>query len=58
MEDGGVQKAWLHECVAVDSTQVEMMESTNVKKEKVKDVVLQKNSDSLEEDDDDMEELY
>lgn len=53
MEDGGVQKAWLHECVAVDSTQVEMMESTNVKKEKVKDVVLQKNSDSLEEDDDD-----
>ena len=53
MEDGGVQKAWLHECIAVDSTQVEMMESTNVKKEKVKDVVLQKNSDSLEEDDDD-----
>jgi len=53
MEDGGVKKAWLHECVAVDSTQIEMMESTNVKKEKVKDVVLQKNSDTLDEDDDD-----
>ena len=53
MEDGGVKKAWLHECVAVESTQVEMMESTNVKKEKVKDVVLQKNSDVLDEDDDD-----
>jgi nicotinic acid mononucleotide adenylyltransferase len=53
MEDGGVKKAWLHECVAVDSTQTEMMESTNVKKEKVKDVVLQKNSDDLDEDDDD-----
>ena len=53
MEDGGVKKAWLHECVAVDSTQIEMMESTNVKKEKVKDVVLQKNSDALDEDDDD-----
>ena len=53
MEDGGVKKAWLHECVAVDSTQVEMMETTNVKKEKVKDVVLQKNSDELDDDDDD-----
>lgn len=53
MEDGGVKKAWLHECVTVDSTQVEMMESTNVKKEKVKDVVLQKNSEQLEDDDDD-----
>ena len=51
MEDGGVKKAWLHECIAVDSTQVEMMETTTVKKEKVKDVVLQKNSDELEEDD-------
>ena len=53
MEDGGVKKAWLHECVAVDLAQVEMMEATDVKKEKVKDVVLQKNSDTLEEDDDD-----
>jgi len=53
MEDGGVKKAWLHECVAVDLAQVEMMESTTVKKEKVKDVVLQKNSNELEEDDDD-----
>src|SRR5210317_416049 len=53
MEDGGVKKAWLHECVAVDSTQAEMMESTNVKKEKVKDVVLQKNSDELDDDEDD-----
>ena len=53
MEDGGVKKAWLHECVTVESTQVEMMESTNVKKEKVKDVVLQKNSEQLEDDDDD-----
>ena len=53
MEDGGVQKAWLHECVAVDTTQVEMMESTTVKKEKVKDVVLQKNSDALDDDEDD-----
>ena len=53
MEDGGIKKAWLHECVAVDSTQSEMMESTSIKKEKVKDVVLQKNSDDLDEDDDD-----
>ena len=53
MEDGGVKKAWLHECVAVDLAQVEMMEATDVKKEKVKEVVLQKNSDTLEEDDDD-----
>ena len=53
MEDGGIKKAWLHECIAVDSTQSEMMESTTVKKEKVKDVVLQKNSDELDEDDDD-----
>src|SRR6056300_159967 len=53
MEDGGVKKAWLHECVAVDSTQAEMMESTNVKKEKVKDVVLQKNSNELDDDEDD-----
>ena len=53
MEDGGVKKAWLHECIAVDSTQSELMESTNVKKEKVKDVVLQKNSDELDDDEDD-----
>ena len=30
-----------------------MMESTDVQKEKVKDVVLQKNSDTLDDDDDD-----
>jgi len=53
MEDGGVKKAWLHECIAVDSTQSELMESTNVKKEKVKDVVLQKNSNELDDDEDD-----
>ena len=53
MEDGGVKKAWLHECCAVDEAQIEMMESTDVQKEKVKDVVLQKNSDALDDDDDD-----
>ncbi len=53
MEDGGVKKAWLHECCAVDDAQIEMMESTDVQKEKVKDVVLQKNSDALDDDDDD-----
>ena len=53
MEDGGVKKAWLHECCAVDDAQIEMMESTDVQKEKVKDVVLQKNSDTLDDDDDD-----
>lgn len=53
MEDGGIKKAWLHECCAVDEAQIEMMESTDVQKEKVKDVVLQKNSDVLDDDDDD-----
>jgi len=57
MEDGGVKKAWLHECIAVDLAQVEMMETTTVKKEKVKDVVLQKNSDELEEDDDFLDDI-
>ena len=53
MEDGGVKKVRLHECCAVDDAQIEMMESTDVQKEKVKDVVLQKNSDTLDDDDDD-----
>ena len=48
-----LRKVWLHECCAVDDAQIEMMESTDVQKEKVKDVVLQKNSDTLDDDDDD-----